>query len=183
MADPEQPPDDAVVDAHSGGNDGVKVAEAGRTTPSATSGHAPATDGASPVAAANEEVATETPAARDAPTESDRAPALALAPPDAEASANPPARRERPPAAGAAKPPPSSHFLCRFHRQGRCLYGDQCPYSHDLVNARLCTFHMDGMCHFGDGCRFLHGLPCPTCARPCLHPFNKAAADGLAGTQ
>ena len=51
--------------------------------------------------------------------------------------------------------PANKRKLCKFHRQGRCKYGDQCENFHENLNI-ICKFHLKGNCWFEGRCGFRH---------------------------
>ncbi|XP_078398788.1 zinc finger CCCH domain-containing protein 6 isoform X2 [Cetorhinus maximus] len=54
--------------------------------------------------------------------------------------------------------------ICKYFLEGRCIRGDQCRYSHDVVIQKkkdICKFYLNGFCTKGDNCIFMHGeYPC-----------------------
>lgn len=48
--------------------------------------------------------------------------------------------------------------------EGRCKYGDECPFSHNIVQQKkleACKFYMGGYCQKGPNCVYLHNeFPC-----------------------
>ncbi|RIA85623.1 hypothetical protein C1645_879166 [Glomus cerebriforme] len=38
----------------------------------------------------------------------------------------------------------------------------------------LCPFGMAGSCRYGDHCHFPHGMPCPSCLKHVLHPYQSS---------
>merc|ERR1711988_479438 len=60
------------------------------------------------------------------------------------------------------KPVVEKKETCKFFaRNGKCKFGDNCEFSHDLTNEKniVCTYFANGqVCKFGDQCRFSHEL-------------------------
>ncbi|KAI6170536.1 RING-type E3 ubiquitin transferase [Aphelenchoides bicaudatus] len=51
-------------------------------------------------------------------------------------------------------PPPCTNFM----REGRCRFGQNCRYSHDLPQQQrtVCQKYMEGSCRYGSNCRYRH---------------------------
>ncbi|KAK9711451.1 E3 ubiquitin-protein ligase makorin-1, variant 3 [Basidiobolus ranarum] len=49
---------------------------------------------------------------------------------------------------------------------------DQSPLKDSLQNQPLCPFGETGNCHYGSSCQYIHGLPCPSCFKFVLHPYQ-----------
>lgn len=57
-----------------------------------------------------------------------------------------------------------SHVPCKFYRQGNCLAGSLCPFSHNLdgtlaADKLPCKYFQKGNCKFGLKCALAHFLP------------------------
>ncbi|XP_018902005.2 uncharacterized protein su(sable) isoform X3 [Bemisia tabaci] len=54
--------------------------------------------------------------------------------------------------------------ICKFFMQGKCLWGDDCPYSHDACPPKkmeLCKFYLMDCCAKRDKCLYMHNdFPC-----------------------
>ncbi|KAJ3547363.1 hypothetical protein NM208_g1550 [Fusarium decemcellulare] len=55
----------------------------------------------------------------------------------------------------------TSHIPCKFFRQGACLAGNACPFSHDRSQGTesICKYFAKGNCKFGPKCANIHVLP------------------------
>ncbi|KAM7537613.1 hypothetical protein Aperf_G00000071084 [Anoplocephala perfoliata] len=62
--------------------------------------------------------------------------------------------------------PPKKHERpnCRFHVEGRCIKGSECPFNHDFSPVKkqeLCKFYAAGTCSKGSACPYMHSeFPC-----------------------
>ncbi|XP_055330631.1 uncharacterized protein LOC129583000 [Paramacrobiotus metropolitanus] len=62
------------------------------------------------------------------------------------------------------RPPKEKKIPCKFFVEGRCKYGDQCPFSHNIPQTKkleACKFYMGGYCQKGVNCVYMHSeFPC-----------------------
>lgn len=75
-----------------------------------------------------------------------------------------------------------SHVPCKFYRQGNCLAGSLCPFSHNLEGTLAadklpCKYFQKGNCKFGLKCALAHFLPDGTRVN------SKSMANGLGGSR
>lgn len=60
--------------------------------------------------------------------------------------------------------PKEKKVPCKFFMEGRCKYGDDCPFSHNIQQQKkleACKFYMGGYCQKGPNCVYLHNeFPC-----------------------